>query len=44
MTPHGAAGEDFELEIAGEPEINPVLPHKFATEFGSISRARRSTT
>ena len=33
LKPQGVAGEDFSLEIEGEPEVNPTLLHLMETDF-----------
>ncbi len=34
LRPRGAAGEDFDLDLGTEIELNPVLVHQLATEHG----------
>ena len=34
LRPRGAAQDDFELQAAGEMEVNPILLHTLKTDFG----------
>lgn len=34
LRPRGAAGEDFDVDLGAETELNPVLVHQLATEHG----------
>jgi very-short-patch-repair endonuclease len=39
--PRDAAGEDFDLDVDGDPELNPVLAHYLATQKGIVLDAER---
>ena len=39
MRSRGTAGEDFELELTDDPEVNPTLLHKLAMDFGCEATA-----
>ena len=43
MRARGTAGEDFELHIVDDPEVNPSLLHKLATDFKCEAREESFT-
>jgi Protein of unknown function (DUF4011)/Protein of unknown function (DUF2510) len=43
MRARGTAGEDFELHVVDDPEVNPTLLHKLATDFKCEAREESFT-